>query len=647
MPFTLFKKDPSAPMGSLESIQAKASKLKDADKGALPPKATTINLSTTSQPGLGVDGVVIASQDGKAGNSELLRLLIATVRVDRNSDPVAKNDGLPFDCIDSQFFGPLIVPTRQAPSIGKMMAMPRSIAEPGVGYGAAHLLATPFLSVGYFKNAGKDSAEISAASFVPGTRVKMTGLTFEHPKADKEGNEPLPRVKAKRIDIIRKPENPMEADKALTGALQSPAVETFLALSAVPSLGGFEKIGKEAPMLASHLAVDQQQLRLDAACGLKCMASRLENVIAGEGESYAAPACKPASKNALQEMAKELENAEIDAPLGLLLGAPIEIPFIFEGHTPFETTGFKSCPSTASTAPVCSRAHVSSVTATTSVVTLYPTISLAFCGKKALEADGADQPAWYNVKSGSLPSCGIKMTLKNFAPVVGTYSVSKAAMAAEELLPFAPLVVSADVYPLSGDDAIFSDKSGGTNWAQVFCLDLRGALSNVALPVSYAFVKEKYNNGKDTLTEYTPEAFEDKVAATTTPISMPSLETTGVLAVSEKTKDLAEMMEENPDVTFCVLLKGCAEEISKQPSLLTSTEEAEAFLSAKFVGEPKDVKSALVSQTLLFAIKPKPDSSTPMTSEADDVEEDNSASSGGKMTSKGSKKERKEKAAPY
>lgn len=626
MPFTLFEPGTDAPLGSLESVQAQTSKLKSSSSQLAPPKATTINLSTTAQPGLGVDAVVIAAQDGIAAGNSILRLLVATVRVDKHGGGAGT---MPIDCLDTEVVGPLVVPTRQVPNnTGKILAMPRVIAEPGVDYGAAPLLATPVLSLGYFKNA-KDGADMNAANIVPGTRVKLTGLSFEHAKPDKvTGVEPPPRARVKRVDVIAKPHSAATAAKILKDALESHSIELYTAMAVVGSLGGIEKIGESAPLLASDLAIAQRDLRQQAAAALRSMAARLEGVVAGEGEAYAAPVCRQESRAALLAMADSLDAAPLTAPLSMLIGSPVELPLIFPGHTPNVLAPIMETPTTLSEAPVYARARISSTSVDvqdgkcTGVLTIYPTFALSLSGNRALFANGAGQPPFVNVNPDAFPTCAIKYSLKNFAPMLGTGSLKKTALAAEELIPYAPLTISTDLYPRSGDDAIFSDKSGGCNWANIFDFDLRGALMNASLPVSVEFVQTEFCAGENTISEYEP-VDNDKIAPPgPNALKPPTLDSTGVFAASEKTRKISKLVDEYPGLAFYVVAKGVAEAVKNELELLTDRAKAEAWVKSKFGGStPEETEKSLISNTLLFAVKPIANN-TPETSDAGEDEED-------------------------
>jgi len=626
MPFTLFEPGADAPLGSLESIQALTNKLKANSSQLAPPKATTINLSTTAQPGLGVDAVVIAAQDGTAAGNSILRLLVAAVRVDKNG---GGTETMPVDCVDTEIAGPLVVPTRQVPNnTGKILAMPRVIAEPGVAFGAAPLLATPILSVGYFKNA-KDGADMNAVNIVPGTRVKLTGLSFEHAKPDKvTGVEPPPRARVKRVDVIAKPNNATSAAKILKNALENQNIELYTAIAVVGSLGGIEKIGETAPLLASDLAIAQRDLRQQAADGLRFLAARLEGVVAGEGEAYAAPVCRQESRTALLAMADSLQAAPITAPLSMLLGSPVELPLIFPGHTPNVLAPIMETPTTLSEAPIYTRARISSISVEvqdgkgTGVLTIYPTFALSLSGNRALIANGAGQPAFYNINPDAFPTCAIKYSLKNFAPVLGTSSLKKTALASKELIPYAPMTISTELYPRSGDDAIFSDKSGGSNWANIFDFDLRGALMNASLPVSVEFVQTEYCAGENTISEYEP-ADNDKIAPPgSSTVKPPTLDSTGVFSASEKTRKISKLVDEYPGLAFYVVAEGVTEAVKNDPELLKERSKAEAWVKSKFGGStPEETEKSLISNTLLFAVKPLLNN-TPETSDAGEEEED-------------------------
>lgn len=666
MPFTTFKLEADAPLGSAESLNAQTSKLKAAAAAADKKhmiKPTTINMSTTAQPGMSIDAVVISAQDGTVpGGGSVLRFVVARSKVTRDGE---LNGGLPFDCIDTAELGPVLVPTKQVENnTGKFLAMPRVIAKPDVDFGTTHLLPTVVVSVGYFKNQ-KDGPDMCAASFPPGTRVKLTGLTFEHGKPDKvTGVEPQARARVKRVDVIRRPSSIAEAERCVATAMQDKMVEKYLALASVPSLGGFEKIGASSPALATDLAEAQKLLRSEVAAGLVKMATRLEHVVAGEGESYATPACNPESVAALRAMAAKLNAAEYDAPLGMLFGTPLEMPMLFQGHKPFELNPILDDPANCSAAPYCARPCITSIAVEaqdktkTGVVTIFPSIGLTFCGDRALQAAGAKQPAFYNTSNTAIPVCGIRFSLKNLAPMLGTASFSKTIWLCKELLEneCAPITLLTDLYPRSGEDAIFQDKSGGSNWASVFNLDLHGALANVSLPLRVEYVVEKYGGGEATISEYEPPD-EDKIAAPGQSIVQPSLDGIGVLALSEKTRKINKLMEEHPDLTFCVVCPGVQAAINEDPELLTDHAKAEAWLTAKFQGTPAQVERALISSTLLYAVKPRP-TATPHTSEAgsaaeDDDEDDDSeeeeASSPGKAKSSGKKAKegRKSKTEPY
>ena len=626
MTFTLFEPGIDAKKGTQESIDAQTSKLKSAASLVSAPKATTINLSTTSQPGLGVDAVVIAAQDGNVTGSPVLRLLVATVRVDKNGGGA---DCYSFDSIGDTSIGPLITPTRQlANNTGNIISMPRVIAEPGVDFGASPLLATPILSVCYFKNSSKDGAELNAVNIIPGTRVKLSGVSFEHPRPNKATNvEPAPRARIKRIDVISKPDSPTKAAKALKDALESTVVESYTAMSVVASLGGIEKIGEIAPLLASDLARAQRDLRHQTAAGLRSMATRLESVVAGDGESYASLACKPESRSALLAMADKLESASITAPLSMILGSPVELPLIFPGHDPSSLTPIMDTPTKLSKAPVYARARISSTSVDvqdgkgTGVLTIYPTITLSLSGDRALLANGAEQPAYFNYNADAVPTCAIKYSLKNFAPMLGTCSLKKTTMAARELVSYAPLTVSTNLYPRSGEDAIFGDKSGGSNWANIFDMDLRGALNHAALPVRIKFVQEEYCAGEATISEYEPDDTDRIAPPGSNALKPPTLDTTGVLAISEKTRKLSKLVDEYPGLIFFAVVDGAAEAIKKAPELLTDHSKAEGWLKAKLGGSsPTETEKSLIANTLLFAVKPLVNT-TPEASE-DDVKKD-------------------------
>lgn len=641
MPLARFTLPTDAPLADAAQVQAYNSSLKTAAAAEPSARPTTISVSTTAQPSVSCDGVVFAARDEVTKNgAKLVKIQVLVTSVDGSGE--ADIGGLPFDTVQSSM-GPLIAATKKVDNPSKaLIAMPRCIK----GTQLAH---TRYLTIGYFKN-DRDGDDVTAANVPPGSRIKLTGVTFD----TKQTGEV--ETKCKRFDVTRACRDPVAAKTAILSALGTPETEMMTALELVPCVGGVEKIGEQCLLLANTLAESVAELRTSTATGVRDMTTRLNGILAGDGEKYATAALPEDTKLELEQAAAQMEQAPFEAPVSALFGTPASPPLVFSGYAPGTHGPEIVCNPSGGGAhgvsvyarPVVTHVEVSlTQSSNTGMATLYVAPVLALSGDLALAGLAASQNVVFNADGGRNPNFAMKLSLKNLAPMFGTTSLPKTMMAARETLMHGRFLASLPVYPRSRDDAIFQDKSAGSNFANFFDFgDLRDTLELVGMPLSIAYVREAYARGEGAISEQEVQA-RDKVADPQWTVLAPSLARSGAMPISEKTVLLNRLEQEHPNLTYRVLLEGGVEAIAADPELRTSTDKAEAFMRAKFTGNAAAVEKALCTQTILYACAPHVASrTTPATSDAgssaDEAPVEDPPTAGGKAT-----KAKKGKSAPY
>jgi hypothetical protein len=633
MPYVKFEMPANAAPATAEQVAAYQSGLKaSADGAPSARKATTITASTTSQPALGIDGIVVSAREEQTkGGARIIKICAVVTAIDGANDP---NVSLPLDTLNSSL-GPLIVATKKVPNTTKaLIAMPRTIAGPQLAH-------TRFITVSYFKN-DKDGDDVTAANAPPGTQIKLTGVTFDQRlSGDVE-------AKTKRFDLGRPCHDPTAARTIINGVLNQPATELAIALTLATSAGGLGKICETCPFVATELDNAGAEIRASVAVGLRTLVTGLDGVVAGDGEPYATPALPAEVRAALEQAAVDVEMAPPDAPFTGMFGAPSKPPLLFAAYPPFESgPAFVTDLAAAPNVPVFARPIVTQVevgsnaNSNTGLCNIYVASSIAVSGDRATAALGVGQKVAFNASpEDRMPNFAMKISLRNLAPMLGTRSFVKAQMAARETLHHGSYFASLDVYPRARDDAIFEDKAKGSNFVDFFDFgDLRDTLECVALPVSMEFVREAYARGEGAISKADLRPAE-KVADPQWTVDAPALATSRALPISEETTLLNRLETEHPNLTYRVLLDGGVAAIAANPELLTSTEAAEAFLKTKFTGTSAQVETALLGQTILYACAPRVTAATatPVTSAAEDASSDEATPPGaGGKAAKGRK----------
>lgn len=593
MPLARFSLPADAPLADATKIHAYNSSLKKSAAAEPEVRPTTISASTTAQPSVSCDGVVFASRDEllKSGAKKLMiQVLVTSVDGESNTDT-----GLPFDTTQSSM-GPLIIATKKVENPSKaLIAMPRCI-------NSTQLAHTRYLTIHYFKN-DRDGDDVTAANVPPGSRIKITGLTFDTKSTGEV------ETKCKRFDVTRSCHDPVEAKSVILAALGTPQTELMNALELVPCVGGVEKIGEQCLLLANRLAEEAAVLRTSTATGVRDMVKRLDGILAGDGEKYATAALPAGVKTEIDHACTQLENAPFEAPVSSIFRAPANPPLVFDGYAPGTQGPEISYNSSggASGVAVYARPHVTHVTVSsqssnTGMAMIYAAPVITLSGDHALAGLEAGQKIAFNAYC-KKPNIALKLCLRNLAPMLGTVSLLKTRMAACETLKYGSFLASLPVYPRSSDDVVFQDKSA--QFATFFDFgDLRDTLELVGLPVSIEYVREAYARGEGAISEPGIQA-RDKVADPQWIVIPPSLARTGAAPISEKTTLLNRLEQENPNLTYRVLLEGGTEAIAADAELRTSTDKAEAFLRGKFTGAPAVVEKALMTTTILYACAPR------------------------------------------
>ena len=581
----------------MSQMSSYMSRLKRAPASAA-PKITTTTSSQNAQPCASVIATVFSSEDetqkgadGHARTVLRVRAIVTTTQA-----------GQCFDCLPlGSSFGAFFTTSKTVNPRQEMIQMPRQHD------GNTTLMLGCYINCILFKREGMD---LSAASVPVGSRVKLSGIVCEASKKSGMGAF----LNAKRADVLQASDF-SEAISNIRLAMTRPAWKEMFAMEAVQCIGGYEVLQQRAPAVADALVGVATEMKTRIASEIEsCVAKHAKTVVA-EDKPYSTRLLGDSGASLKDAAAAILETARDAMPAEWLFRSgdePMRLPVVISSRIPDSTKlpdEIKMLDVLEDEARVSAVPVVYEVACDKGLVNIF--VSLMYCvpGSGAIKilVAGQDPVLQGETDARCKPCIGIKLSVKHLSVLFNTKNIFKSSFVAEELLPHASMAFVPKLFERTFEDTVFGSEFGGLHFPDHFQLDMPSTLACTGVLVSKAFVEENYaTSGVIAPEDLEPANTVETCVKGQIPVA-PILKKAGYSAITENTTVLATFNESSrlpPNKThfeFRVVYKGCTDDISNAPSLLSDPDEAQKFILNKFA-TTEDLKSHLMTHTVVYAV---------------------------------------------
>ena len=421
--------------------------------------------------------VVLGAEDAKIGHNNTpvlkLKVLVSSVCDDKH-DPV-------FDLV----CGSYQIAVAKAKG-GDAKQYPRYIPEGEVNM----IPVSCFAAVSVFHSPNPKEAPLSASDFGVGTHVKLSCVTA-HMKP------PNVYLNAKSVVVVKSNANRFEGLDALQAVFSTSKASLMAAMTACSLLGGIENVLSQACYLGTKLYTHLDAHRTETATALKDLATKMDNKMIGEGESWAT---NVVNAKALSELAEKIQTSDLCTQAISAYGKPILLPLLFEAKKPHEVypPSMQNLVVSKADTLFTTSAWISSTETMGALCKIYYNVAVGLTGK---EGTAALEYGLEPLLRGEGPVGLLRRSMSDIAIALDTRSSIKAEWGATELVPFCRMVAVVPAHTREWGDRAFADG----DWGEKVVIDVASGIRAAGLPVSALFCRE-YAGGEALIAEHVPES---------------------------------------------------------------------------------------------------------------------------------------------